>query len=173
MDIPIILRISSGSLSTPNNPRSSITYATINCEITIRSAAFAGSQCLHTLDHGPCDPCTDHSSEEYIFGLYLPQIPDRIPPGDQPCRCTQQKCTKLHPSITHPHPVVFVTCVLNTPCTLISAPDKSATKKPVISIPPAYADNMSHDWFFMLLISKNITVPSLKSGSSHPHALFQ
>ena len=42
MDIPIILRISSGSLSTPNNPRSSITYATINCEITIRSAAFAG-----------------------------------------------------------------------------------------------------------------------------------
>ena len=28
-------------------------------------------------------------------------------------------------------------------------------------------------WFFMLLISKNITVPSLKSGSSHPHALFQ
>ena len=36
-----------------------------------------------------------------------------------------------HVLLTH-IPVVFVTCVLNTPCTLISAPDKSAIKKPII-----------------------------------------
>lgn len=173
MDIPIILRISSGSLSTPNNPRSSITYATINCEITIRSAAFAGPSVSILLITVHVIPAPITPPRSTYLGSTFHKFPIESRPAiSHAAAHSRNALNYTHPLLTH-IPVVFVTCVLNTPCTLISAPDKSAIKKPVISIPPAYADNMSHDWFFMLLISKNITVPSLKSGSSHPHALFQ
>lgn len=126
MDIPIILRISSGSLSTPNNPRSSITYATINCDITTK-CAFAGPS-DHTLNHSPCDPAPTRLQ---VIHIWVPlstmrqqnlfrQISHATAHSRNALNCTQ-------PLLTH-IPVVFVTCVLNTPCTLISAPDKSAQK---------------------------------------------
>ena len=58
--------------------------------------------------------------------------------------CTQALLTHI--------PVVFVTCVLNTPCTLISAPDSRAIKNPVIFHTSFSSESISDDRLFYSLI---------------------
>ena len=130
--MPIILRISSGSLSTPNNPSSSITYATINCEITISRAAFAGPSAAILLITVHVIPAPITPPRSTYFGSTFHNAPTGSRPAISHAAAHNRNalnCTQ--PLLTH-IPAVFVTCVLNTPCTLISAPDNSAIKKPVI-----------------------------------------
>ena len=133
MDIPIILRISSGSLSTPNNPRSSITYATINCDITIRSAAFAGPSDAILLITVHVIPAPITPPSNTYLGSTFHNAPTESLPAISHATAHSRNALELHPAVTHPHSSCLCYLRINTPCTLISAPDKSAIKKPVTS----------------------------------------
>lgn len=134
--IPPIFRHSSGDFSTPNNPSTSITYATINCAITIRSAAFAGPSCSILLITVHVIPAPIAPPSSIYFGSTFPSaITLSLPAISHATRQTAKAENCTQPLDTH-IPVVFVTCVLKTPCTLISAPESNAIKNPVIGLPP-------------------------------------
>ena len=119
-------------------------------------------------DNSPGDPCSDCSSEQHIAWLYLQNSSDRISSRHKPDNKADdetENCT--HILLTH-IPVVFVTWVLKTPCTLISAPEIRAMIKPVISghssFPFEKVVSPKHRFLF--------TIPGSRRGSGSVHPLL-
>ena len=57
---------------------------------------------IATPDNRDRDKRANCPAEQQIPRLYAEQIPDRLPPGDAPCRKTDGKRTNLHPAGRQP-----------------------------------------------------------------------
>ena len=61
------------------------------------------AQRLDALDHCPCDPGTDHATQQHIFRLYFSDGRYTLPSCEKPCRKTDHKCRNLNPAVADPH----------------------------------------------------------------------
>ncbi len=141
ISIPRIFLHSNGCCIVPNIPKSSITYATINWEMTISIAAFAGPSApmlwiTVIVINAPITPprsvyllSTCHNAETLCLPVNIHASTQTI---------NAESCT--HPVDTHKL-VCFVTYVLKTPWILISAPEINAVKNPHIMQPPLSSDD--------------------------------